>query len=130
MTVRSDQSFARTREILQMQLVTDARSGRGIHCPECPGDRTQKTMIVRIAEPHLQSIVIYIADREFRFYPRHAQCFKLEPRHSARRILGEGLIHAKPDFTTGRHFPLHKMGFDYFVRNIHSIRLCKKTRPA
>ena len=119
MAVGSEKHAAGPGEVFQMKLMTDAGAGSGVHRAEALRRRAQEAMVVGIAEPHLQRIVIHIAYRKLGTNGREAQGFKLKPGHGARGVLRKRLIHTKPDFLSGDHLPFHQVGTDNLVSNVH-----------
>jgi hypothetical protein len=86
-----------------MELMADARARRGKHHAVAFRERAQKTVVIGIAEARLQGVVIRIAHGKPRAHPVDVHGFKLETGHRARRVLGQGLIHAHSDFGAGAH---------------------------
>lgn len=112
MAVGTDKGRAGTAEVLEMQLVTDAVAGGG-EDDAVPGRHcAQKAMVVRIAEAHLQGVVIDVAHRKVGAHPVHPHGLELKVRHGPRGVLREGLVDAQGNGGTGCHVAVHEMGLD------------------
>ena len=92
--------------------------------------RTQKAVIVRIAESHLQGVVVDIADREFGAHAGQPEGLELQPCHSARGVLSESLVHPQTDFPAGDHVPFHQVGPQNLVGHIHGLVPCLSKNSA
>ena len=106
--------------------MANARARRRKHPAKARRRRAQEAVIVRIAEIHLQRVVIHIAQGQFGLHPGQPERLELKPGHCSRRVLGQRLIDAQADLAAGGHVAASKVGANDFVRQIH---LCLRTVP-
>ncbi len=125
MAVGANQRLARDAEPLQVDLVADSVAGPGKIDPVFFCGRLDEAVVVGIFKPRLKCVVVHIGDRAFRFDARHPQRFKLQIRHSARRVLRQSLVDFQADFASRLHFAAEKVGPDDFLSQSqsHFLRL-------
>lgn len=85
-------------------------------------------MIIRVAEAHLQGVVVNIADRQIGADLANADGLVLKPCHGSGGVLGQGLIDAKTDLLAGNHLAGNEVLFNNLVGNglAHSATLLRR----
>jgi len=86
-----------------MDLVADTVAGPREEGAVLRSDGLEVAVVVGVAEVGLEGVVINVADRKLGGHPRRIHGLELEPRHSTRRVLGEGLIDGDGDLGARGH---------------------------
>ena len=111
-------------EVFEVELVADAGAGPGVHAAEFGRHGAQEAVVVRVAEVHLERVVVHVAQGNIGLDPGDAQGFELEPRHGPGGVLGQGLVDAQTDFASGRHGAGNKVTADDFLCEVHMLPFC------
>ena len=111
-------------EVFKVELVADAGAGPGVHAAEFGRHGAQETVVVGVAEVHLERVVIHVAQGNVGLDPWDAQSLELEPCHSPGGVLGQGLVDAQTDFASGRHGAGNKVTADDFLCEVHMLPFC------
>ncbi len=102
--VRAYQCFVRFREAFKVHLMADAvarpRKTQSVFCR----NRLYVAVVVGVFKTALQSIVVDISHRKFRFHPFAVHCLEFEISHSSRCVLRESLVYFQTDFFADGHF--------------------------
>src|SRR5690606_30943792 len=78
----------------------------------------QKQMVVRIAEVGLEEVVIHVLRGKLGPHARHVHGLELQHHHSARGVLGEGLVDAQRDLRARPHLAINQMAFNELLRHV------------